>query len=580
MSTHHNLNSPETTFLLDIASNSIPKGVDASTTNADSGMHACIADRCTQAMDAVKVKPLPTPVLLNPLTSLLKDYGDKRYIVCGFAEGFYLEYSGKDKSLNCKNSKSVNENLTMVKTKIDSEITQGRISGPFSDAPFLHFKCSPLAVREKKETGKFRLLHNLSYPYNEDSVNFNILESDSKVKYAKLEDAVQIIQLFPVAYMAKTDIAEAFRIIPLHPSQYKLTGFHFKNEYYFDKCLPMGCSSSCKIFERFSDCLIWILEHHFKIVHVVKVLDDFLFIAPSFKECQKSLNFFLCLCKTIGVPIAYHKTVGPSTCLSFLGIELDSVNMVARLPVDKLTEYKNTIQNLLLSPSCTLKDMKSILGKLQFATSVVSSGRPFLRRMYDTTIGLKKSYSKIKLVNNIKADLEIWYKFLQSYNGVTILSQKTLKSSIKLHLFTDSSKFGYGAVFGTHYLYGSFPPAWHKLDIQVLELYPIFILVNLFANKFKNQSIGFHCDNSSVVSAINKQTSKNKDLMRLLRPMVLILLNNNINFCSYHIPGKQNILCDHLSRNQVTPALLEAYGMDRYPTTVPQHLLPHNLKFK
>ena len=254
--------------------------------------------------------------------------------------------------------------------------------------------------------------------------------------------------------------------------------------------------------------------------------------------------------------------------------------MVARLPVEKLSEYSNDIEGLLNSSYCTLRDMKSMLGKLQFATSVVSSGRPFLRRMYDLTINVKNLNCKIRLSVTIKEDLCIWKEFLRSYNGITIISPKTFVNSNELHLFSDSSKSGFGAVFGSRYLYGSYPPAWKNLDVQVLELYPIFILVNVFAKKFSNLRIDFHCDNSSVVSAINKQTSKNKDVMHLLRPMVLLMLENNITFRSQHIPGNLNTLCDLLSRNQVTAELLEAYGMDKNPTTVPQHLLPHNFKLK
>jgi hypothetical protein len=34
-----------------------------------------------------------------------------------------------------------------------------------------------------------------------------------------------------------------------------LFGFKWKQLYYVDKCLPMGCSSSCQIYERFSSSL-------------------------------------------------------------------------------------------------------------------------------------------------------------------------------------------------------------------------------------------------------------------------------------------------------------------------------------
>ena len=46
-------------------------------------------------------------------------------------------------------------------------------------------------------------------------------------------------------------------------------------------------------------------------------------------------NFQACLSK-LGVPKASEKTEGPTTVLCFLGLELDSDEMVVRLPMDKV----------------------------------------------------------------------------------------------------------------------------------------------------------------------------------------------------------------------------------------------------
>lgn len=54
--------------------------------------------------------------------------------------------------------------------------------------------------------------------------------------------------------MAKTDIKDAFRIIPVNPADYHLLGFSWDNEFYFDKCLPMGASSSSG-FLTFECCI-------------------------------------------------------------------------------------------------------------------------------------------------------------------------------------------------------------------------------------------------------------------------------------------------------------------------------------
>ena len=93
----------------------------------------------------------------------------------------------------------------------------------------------------------------------------------------------------------------------------------------------------------------------------------------------------------------------PSTDLVFLGIKLDSALMVASLPEDKLTRYFNDITSVLNSKSVNLNTMKSTIGKLQFDTSVATPGKPFLRRLHDTTINVKKPYHMIRISKPVRA---------------------------------------------------------------------------------------------------------------------------------------------------------------------------------
>ena len=99
--------------------------------------------------------------------------------------------------------------------------------------------------------------------------------------YASIGDAINHIKVVGTGtYLAKTDIKSAFRILPINPIDYGLLGMKWKDKYYYDSCMPMGCSSSCKTFETFISALEWIARTKFKI-HVLHLLDDCLFIAPS-----------------------------------------------------------------------------------------------------------------------------------------------------------------------------------------------------------------------------------------------------------------------------------------------------------
>lgn len=130
---------------------------------------------------------------------------------------------------------------------------------------------------EKKTPGEYRLIHHLSYPRGAGtSVNSNIPSECSAVSYAGIDDAIALVkQCGRGCYMAKTDLRNAFRLVPVSPQDYELLGFSWQGSNYFDRCLSMGGSSSCKIFEAVSSALQLIAEHKFGCSNMVHILDDF-----------------------------------------------------------------------------------------------------------------------------------------------------------------------------------------------------------------------------------------------------------------------------------------------------------------
>ena len=68
----------------------------------------------------------------------------------------------------------------------------------------------------------------------------------------------------------------------------------------------------------------------------------------------------------------------PTTCLSFLGIEFDTVAFQLRLPTDRLVRLKAEL-NTAISRKCMKKhNLQSLKGLLQHATKAIRHGRPFL----------------------------------------------------------------------------------------------------------------------------------------------------------------------------------------------------------
>ena len=422
------------------------------------------------------------------------------------------------------------------------------------------------------------MIQHLSHPPI-NSVNNGIPDEFAHVKYSTVDEAIKIIcQLGKQCYMSKTDIESAFRIIPISPEDYHLLGFKLFGKYYYDTCLVMGLRSSCQIFESFSTTLHQIAHRQLKIPYMVHLLDDFFIISETKQTCSNHLHKFLKLCDYIGVPMSKEKTFQPSTVMSFLGIELDTDKFEARLPLEKLQKCNDLITSAIPKKKLTLKEIQEITGLLNFSCQVVLPGRAFLRRLINLTIGVKQSYHYVRLTREAKKDLEAWSNFLQSFNGVSILYFEPWVQSNCFHLYSDAAQsIGYGAMLENKWIHGLWPNDWSSKSISFLELYPIVISLVIWSSQLISKRIILHTDNQALVSIINKSTSKNSDIMVLIRLLVMTCMKFGIQVFAEHIPGKNNVLTDSLSRSQLNKFRQMAPWADQHPTQIPQHLKPNNL---
>ena len=91
-----------------------------------------------------------------------------------------------------------------------------------------------------------------------------------------------------------------------------------------------------KLFNILADLLSWILEQQ-QVSPVLHYLDDFLTMGSQQSTTSaKNLTAIMKTCSMLSIPLALEKVSGPSYCLTFLGITLDTRLMQTHLPNDKL----------------------------------------------------------------------------------------------------------------------------------------------------------------------------------------------------------------------------------------------------
>ena len=126
------------------------------------------------------------------------------------------------------------------------------------------------------------------------------------------------------ALLAKIDIEATYCLIPVHPHDRVLQAVQWEGKIYADPMLPFGLCSAPKIFNAVADALEWVL-HHQGVNICEQYLDDYIVAGPPESPvCQQLLDTLDRVFRGLGVALADHKREGPTTCLTFLGIEVDT----------------------------------------------------------------------------------------------------------------------------------------------------------------------------------------------------------------------------------------------------------------
>jgi hypothetical protein len=132
---------------------------------------------------------------------------------------------------------------------------------------------------------------------------------------------------------------------------------------------------------------------------------------------------------------------------------------------------------------------------------------------------------------------------------------------------------GFAAVFGKNWFAEKWQTKMAQLHINILELFPIVLAIEIWGHKIANHKIILHSDNKATVHVINNMTSKDRTMMKLVRKLVLNSLRHNILFRARHIAGKSNFVADHLSRFRFQEAFLSLPSLNPQPTYIQKNQL-------
>ena len=300
----------------------------------------------------------------------------------------------------------------------------------------------------------------------------------SAVQFNHFDVAVNlVVELGKGALLAKVDVKSAFRICPVSPLDWHYLGFTFADLWFVDLCLPFGMRSSVNRFTQLASSLLWIMQNNYDITDITHYLDDYFLAGPPKSQiCGRNMQTTVDLFRHLGVPLAPEKMEGPTTKLTYLGIEIDTDLMELRLPPKKLESLMSTIRNFTSKKKCTKCELLSLIGQLSFAAKIIPAGRTFTRRLIDLSTTVARLSHHITLNSTAREDINWLVTFLPSWNGKYKILPSCQTMCPDMNLFTDASgALGFGIFFNGKWIAASWPNWAQNRSIQWKEPFPIYL---------------------------------------------------------------------------------------------------------
>jgi hypothetical protein len=119
-----------------------------------------------------------------------------------------------------------------------------------------------------------------------------------------------------------------------------------------------------------------------------------------------------------------------------------------------------------------------------------------------------------------------------------------------VHIYTDASNSGFGAVYGTEWFALIYAGHLHFLQdysINFRELHAAVKAMATWGPILTGKAVIFHIDNQAVCGILNKLYSPVAELMDLVRTWCLLVEKYSIQCAVVYIATQDNVLADALS---------------------------------
>lgn len=533
-------------------------------------------------------------------TSLLSHYST---ILSSFSSGFVVGIPTLHHTFAPPNHPSLESLAQEFHTIVNVEFERSRYLGPFNKIELQqligHFQTSPLSLVPKPNSKQYRLVQNLSFPHTNKplpSINSFINSTDFPCTFGTFYNVCFIINNLPPGSQASTrDVSDAYRTIPLHPSQWPgLVVRLGADSFALNTQNSFGLASAGGVWGYVADMLADLFRSQ-GIGPLTKWVDDFLFfrvpthtlpqmnllrakLAPTLIAGQHHARRFFAgpalpdstqpqydenfqfplkcvspgpfsysepdidnLSKSLGLPWKPEKSQPFSSTVTYLGFIWNLDHKSVSLHPNKQEKYLNTIHEWNSHRFHTLLQVQSLYGKLLHATYILPQGRLYLtslERMLPTFHS--NPHRPHRPSKGSHSDLLWWARTLSH----SPLSRPIPNNDpfIDIQAYSDASNEGIAIVLNSQTATFLFQPDFKQRNREIAwaEAAGVEILLHALPTSLTHQKIQLHCDNSVVSDGWKIGRSRNVFVNDIFKRIHTFLQSRSLELQIVYIPSHLN----------------------------------------
>ncbi len=182
----------------------------------------------------------------------------------------------------------------------------------------------------------------------------------------------------PPDWFAAIDLKDAYLHVLILLRHRPFLRFAFEGRAWQYRVLPFGLSQSPRVFTKVVEGALTPLREVG--VRILNYLDDWLILAQSREQLGDTRDLVLWHLSQLGLRVNWEKSkLSPVQRISFLGVELDSVSMTARLTEERAQAVLNCLSSFRGRNVVPLKQFQRLLGHMASAAAVTPLGLLHMR---------------------------------------------------------------------------------------------------------------------------------------------------------------------------------------------------------